>query len=373
MNTKVIILAVAIVVLIHLLFFAFIIFPHRNKTATVTATENTTQQETTAPETQQPTAPPSPAPPSPAPPSPATPAPAVATPQPHVLPKLEPYSPSFFRKDLREPTGPVAQTIKAVPVKAGCVVDLDTRTVFWEQNPDEPLSIASVSKMMTAYLAIRKLYESNGAITLETPIRVTRDAARIGGREVWLDPKETFTFEEILKCVLVHSANDAAYLLAEFCADGSIPAFLADMNAVSQSLGCDKFHFVNTNGLTEKDGTENSASAIQLAYLSEHLIRIPEIMRWTGVKTDHLRENDEAFIKRNKGQPTMLSSSNGLLGTCKGCNGMKTGYTTKSGFCIVATCERSNRRIAAVILGAKNAKERDKLARSLIDWAYTLR
>ena len=293
--------------------------------------------------------------------------------QPHTLPNIEPYSPSFFRKDLRELTGAAAQTAQAIPAKAGCVVDLDTRTVLWELNPDEQLSIASVSKMMTAYLAIRRLYESNGAITLETPIRVTRDAARIGGREVWLDPKETFTFEEILKCVLVHSANDAAYLLAEYCGDGSVPTFLADMNDLSKKIGCDKFHFVNSNGLTEKDGTENSASAIQLAYLSEHLIRIPEIMKWTGVKTDHLRENDEAFIKRNKGQPTMLSSSNGLLGTCKGCNGMKTGYTVKSGFCIVATCERSNRHLAVVLLGCKNAKERDKLARALFDWAYALR
>ncbi len=364
MNTKFIAVAVAIVVLVHVLFFAFIILPNRSKDK-VTQPQQPEQVETQpADVTPQPTPPPA---------STEQPAQVAPAPLPHVLPKIEPYSPAFFKKDIRELTGPVAQTIKAVPVKAGCVVDLDSRTAFWEQNPDEQLSIASVSKMMTAYLAIRKLYESNGAITLETPIKVTRDAARIGGREVWLDPKETFTFEEILKCVLVHSANDAAYLLAEFCADGSIPAFLADMNDVSKSLGCDKFHFVNTNGLTEKDGTENSASAIQLAYLSEHLIRIPEIMRWTGVKTDHLRENDEAFIKRNKGQPTMLSSSNGLLGSCKGCNGMKTGYTTKSGFCIVATCERSNRRIAVVILGAKNAKERDKPARALIDWAYTLR
>ena len=144
------------------------------------------------------------------------------------------------------------------------------------------------------------------------------------------------------------------------------------MNEQAKAMGCNSMVFLNTNGLPENKGKEqNLACALELAYLSLHLLNIPEIMKWTGVKKEYLRENDEAFIKRNKGGATMLSSSNTLLGRCPGVNGMKTGYTDKAGYCVVITCERNKRRIGVVILSSPTAKERDALAASLVEWAYT--
>ena len=371
MKLKPIIIIAAIVVVIHLLLFCFLVLPHQRKPPVAPQNDVTSPQETPSPTVSQPS--------SDVPANngqaPSTPAPssqtrvAVPSEQPVAMPQLPPFSADFFTKDLR----PLPQKISSkVKCTAGCVIDLDTRRVFWELSPSTPYPIASITKMMTAYLAIKTLRESNGAITLQTPIKVSVNASHIGGRRVWLDPKETFTFDELLKCVLVHSANDAAYLLGEFCAGGSAPAFVAMMNEQAKTLGCNSMVFLNTNGLPENGGKDqNKASALELAYLSLHLLNIPEIMKWTGVKKEYLRENDEAFIKRNKGGATMLSSSNTLLGRCPGVNGMKTGYTDKAGYCVVITCERNKRHIGVVILSCSTAKERDALAISLVEWAYT--
>ncbi|MBQ6474062.1 MAG: D-alanyl-D-alanine carboxypeptidase [Victivallales bacterium] len=364
MKLKPIIIIASIVVIIHLLLFCFLVLPHQRKNQEPEPDAPTAKTEVTnAPA-------PSPAAPGPAEPSVPT-SPGVATPeaQPAEMPRLPLYSPEFFTRDLR----PLPQKIASkVNCRSGCVIDLDTRRLFWELSPTTPYPIASVTKMMTAYLAVKTMRESNGAITLQTPVKVSVNASHIGGRRVWLDPKETFTFDELLKCVLVHSANDAAYLLGEFCAGGSAPAFVAQMNEQAKAMGCNSMVFLNTNGLPENKGKDqNLACALELAYLSLHLLNIPEIMKWTGVKKEYLRENDEAFIKRNKGGATMLSSSNTLLGRCPGVNGMKTGYTDKAGYCVVITCERNNRRMGVVILSSPTAKERDALATALVEWAYT--
>jgi len=231
--------------------------------------------------------------------------------------------------------------------------------------------MASITKMMTAFVAIQKMKASNSAITLETPIKVTKNASGIGGREVWLDPRETFTFDEILKCMLVHSANDAAYLMAEFNSDTE-QAFVGEMNAKAAALGCASLSFHNAHGLSLKKGVNNTGAPAELAYLAEILLDIPEITKWSGVRIEYLRENDENFKKRNKGQATMLSSSNSLLGSCKGVNGMKTGFTNDSGFCIVATCERDARKTVVVIMGCEDKKSRDKLAKAMFDWIYSI-
>ena len=284
---------------------------------------------------------------------------------------VEPYSESFFTYASKTVPADVQKIIATSKVKAGIAVDLDSREVYWSLNPNTAYPMASVTKMMTALVAVRKMLCSNGAITLETPIKVTRAASGIGGRQVWLDPKETFTFDEILKCVLVHSANDCAYLLGEFMGNGDISSFIGDMNRQARELGCTHFHFINSHGLTEKAiKDENSGSPAELAYLASVLLRIPQIMKWTGVRTEYLRENDEAFKKRNKGQATMLSTSNSLLGSVPGVNGMKTGYTDNAGFCIVITCVRDEKHTCVVLMGCPDRKQRDALGKALINWLY---
>ena len=141
------------------------------------------------------------------------------------------------------------------------------------------------------------------------------------------------------------------------------------MNKEAASIGCNSLKYYNANGLPTANGKENMGSPIELAYLSLHLMKYPEIMKWTGVKVEYLRENDAAFIKRNGGA-TMLTSSNKLLGKCRGVNGMKTGFTDNAGFCIVITCVRNDKHTCVVLMGCNNRKTRDALGTALINWLY---
>ncbi|MBR4221783.1 MAG: serine hydrolase, partial [Victivallales bacterium] len=212
MNIKSLLTGAAVITIIYIIvFFVFIKgCDKKEKIVEETAVEETTpqQQEQPVEETTQPqeTAPTDP------------------------LYGVEPYSDEFFTYTTKNIPADVQRAITASNVKAGIAVNLDSREVCWALNPNTAYPMASVTKMMTALVAVRKMLCSNGAITLESPIKVTRAASLIGGRQVWLDPKETFTFDEILKCVLVHSANDCAYLLGEFMGNGDINSFIHDMN-----------------------------------------------------------------------------------------------------------------------------------------------
>jgi len=291
---------------------------------------------------------------------------------PAALPSWAPFNDSYYHAARVTLPGNIGKL--AAQCSAGIALDVDTRIAYWAKDPYTARPIASITKMMTALLAVERMRKSNGGITPDTMIQVTRQSALIGGRQVWLDPKESFTFTELLKCILVHSANDCAYLMGEFMGNGNISSFVADMNKRAAELGCKRFVFYNTHGLTEETGNgrkDNLAAPVELAYLASLLLDVPEIMRWTGIKTEWLRENDEAYKKRNKGQATMLSSANSLLGNCPGVNGMKTGFTNNAGSCIVITCERNGRRVAVVLLGCRDRKVRDQLGRSLLDFVYS--
>jgi D-alanyl-D-alanine carboxypeptidase len=159
--------------------------------------------------------------------------------------------------------------------------------------------------------------------------------------------------------VLIRSANDCAYLLGEFLG-GSESVFVARMNERAKELGCRQFIFYNTHGLPD-NGRENLGSPAELAFLAGVLMDIPEIVRWTTVRRDAIREDRKIFY---------LDTTNSLLGRCPGVNGMKTGMTNKAGHCITVTCERDGRRLVVVVMGAANGKSRDALARDLLEWGY---
>ncbi|MGI5925101.1 MAG: D-alanyl-D-alanine carboxypeptidase family protein [Lentisphaeria bacterium] len=268
-----------------------------------------------------------------------------------------PYAPDYFTVSSR----PLPKTIekRTGEISAGAVVDLTSRTVYWGKHLLQAYPMASMTKMMTALLVVETLHESEGRLSLETPVRVTVAASKIGGRQVWLDPRESLTIDELLKCVLIRSANDCAYLLGEFLG-GSESVFVARMNERAKELGCRQFIFYNTHGLPD-NGRENLGSPAELAFLAGVLMDIPEIVRWTTVRRDAIREDRKIFY---------LDTTNSLLGRCPGVNGMKTGMTNKAGHCITVTCERDGRRLVVVVMGAANGKSRDALARDLLEWGY---
>jgi D-alanyl-D-alanine carboxypeptidase (penicillin-binding protein 5/6) len=271
------------------------------------------------------------------------------------------YRPSFYTDAL----APLPAGIQAAArdCKAGVVVDWSARTVLWKKADETATPIASLTKMMTVLMVMEAL-EKDPQLTLKTPVRVTKQASGIGGREVWLDTHETFTIDELLKCTLIFSANDAAYLLGQFLAGGDMRTFVSRMNRRAKELGMTHFTFHNPNGLPEgAKRLENTGCVREISYLAGRLLEYPDVLKWSGTRVEHLESP-------RRSPPTLLTTTNKLLGHVRGVNGMKTGYTDAAGWCMAATCNRDGRVVIVVLVGCSDSKARNALATQLIGWAY---
>jgi len=251
---------------------------------------------------------------------------------------------------------------KVADCRTGVVVDWSRRTILWGKEETKDVPIASLTKMMTTLLLMEALHDGSG-LTLDTKVAVTRESASVGGRQVWLDPRESFSLQDLLRCMLIHSANDAAYLVGQKVA-GSEKVFVARMNQRAAALGLRTLAFHNAHGLPEGAGRdENMGSALDLAYLAGRLLAYDDVVEWSATRLSYLQP-------RVDGKKTQLLNTNKLIGRVPGVNGMKTGYTSKSGYCLTATCERGDRKIIAVVTGCTRATDRDKLAADLLEWGY---
>ncbi|MEG1788923.1 MAG: D-alanyl-D-alanine carboxypeptidase family protein [Kiritimatiellia bacterium] len=249
-----------------------------------------------------------------------------------------------------------------LPKEAGCatgiIVDPMTRKVLWAKAADKAVPIASMTKMMTLLLAEEAI--AAGKVTLATEIAVTPEASKIGGSQVWLDPRETFTLGELLKAVAIKSANDAAYLVGEFLGQGDADAFVARMNARAQAIGMVRTTFYDAHGLGDASKRNNSASAHDMVLLGERLIAFPNALRLSSTPMDSFR-----------GGKTELKNHNNLVfQRVPGVDGLKTGYTKASGFCVTLSCRRNGRRLLACVTGFTSAKDRDTFCKALLNWGY---
>jgi D-alanyl-D-alanine carboxypeptidase (penicillin-binding protein 5/6) len=302
--------------------------------------------------------------PRPAPPTtPTPPAAPLATPlltPPPAGQALAPYSTTFFAKAVR----PLPRQLEAAAAacRTGVVIDWSARKQLWGKAETRTVPIASLTKMMTVLVLVQDL-ETRTDLDLTTPIPVTREAALVGGRQVWLDPRETFPLQDIMRCALIHSANDAAFLLAQRVS-GSESAFVKRMQERATLLGVTGLAFHNAHGLPEgPTQRENTGCAIELAYLAGRLLQYPQVLEWTGTRLSYLEP-------RLDGKKTQLLNTNRLVGRVRGVNGMKTGFTDKAGYCLVATCDRARRQVIVAVTGCARSAERDDLATGLIEWAY---
>lgn len=247
--------------------------------------------------------------------------------------------------------------------KTGILVDLNTREVIWSKKPKEPVPIASMTKMMTLLLIMEGM-QKDPKISLDTMVQVTRESSKIGGSQAWLDPKEQFSIRELLRTIVVHSANDSSYLLAQYFGGGDAETFVNMMNERAKELNLVGAYFSNPDGLPEKNAAnENKASAEDMAFLAEKLLQYPIITEFAQLKSIVFRPDSPKPI-------TFVNTNKLIRWDVKGVNGMKTGYTARAGFCITVTCERDGRRLVAVATGFKTSKERDKFVRQLLDWGY---
>jgi len=250
--------------------------------------------------------------------------------------------------------------IRTDDVGSGLLYDFTHHRVLWEKNSEEPVRIASMTKMMTALLAFED-EESRDDLSMDTVIQVTNAAFRMGGSQVWLDPRESFTLEELLITVMVKSANDSSYLIGEYLENGSMEQFVNRMNERAAELKMNSTHFFNAHGLPEGN-TGNTASCEDLVRMAVALMRFDKALEWASIPTYDFRADTD--------KPTILANHNRLVLTTNGVDGLKTGYTKGAGYCVTATCLREGRRLIAVTTGFKSSKRRDAFTKELIDWGY---
>lgn len=242
-----------------------------------------------------------------------------------------------------------------VDAKSAVLMEATTGTILFAQNENEALPPASVTKIMTLLLVMEAIEE--GRIALEDTVLISKNAASMGGSQVFMKEGEEFTVNELLKCCVIASANDAAVALAEYVC-GSESVFISRMNEKARELGLTSTKFENATGLDDTTVT-HLTSAKDIAVMSRALIKHEKILEYSRLWQDSIR--DGAFI---------LTNTNRLVRFYKGCTGLKTGSTEKAGYCVSVTAERDGLSIICVVMGADSRDERNAIATSLMDYGF---
>lgn len=248
-----------------------------------------------------------------------------------------------------------AEFADEITAKSAVLMDAATGKVLFEYNADEALPPASVTKVMTLLLVFEAI--DSGALALTDTVTASENAASMGGTQIYLEPGERMSVEDLVKSVVISSANDAACALAEHIA-GSESAFVAKMNERARELGMNNTNFENTNGLDDT-AKNHVTSARDIAIMSRELMKHEKIFDYTTVWMDTVRNGEFG-----------LSNTNRLLRTYSGCTGLKTGSTSKAKFCISATAKRGDLSLIAVVMGSPTRDERNALAAKLLDFGF---
>ncbi len=248
---------------------------------------------------------------------------------------------------------PLQVTVNA---KACILMDANTGKVLTGKNEHEKLFPASVTKIMSLLLVCEAIDE--GRLTLDMEITCSESAAEKGGSQIWLEPGEVFTVNDLLKATVVYSANDACCLLGETIS-GSEEAFCELMNKRAKELGMENTLFVNCTGLDD-DTDDHKTTAYDIALMSKELLSHDIIRNYTNIWMDTLRNGTTQLVNTNK-----------LIRSYSGATGLKTGTTSKAGCCVSATAERDGLELIAVVLGADNSKDRFNGAKALLDWGFS--
>lgn len=243
-----------------------------------------------------------------------------------------------------------------VEAKSAVLMDAASGEILFLQNADASYSPASVTKIMTLLLVMEAVDE--GKISLADKVRISDYAASMGGSQVFLREGEELTVEELIKCAVIASANDASVALAELVA-GSEAAFVSMMNKRAGELSMNNTNFENVTGLDD-DTVDHKTSARDIAIMSRELISHKKILEYTSIWQDSIRNGEFT-----------LTNTNRLVRFYEGCNGLKTGSTSKAGYCMSATAKRGNMQLIAVVMGAESRDTRNSIARMLLDFGFS--
>ena len=251
-----------------------------------------------------------------------------------------------------ETVGPIGTQLD-INAKSCVLMDVDTGTVLYESESHLALPPASITKVMALLLVVEAI--ESGQLTLDTSLSASAHACSMGGSQIWLEPNELMTVDDLLKAAVIGSANDATVVLGEAVA-GSEEGFVAMMNQRAEQLGMKDTVFKNCTGL---DADGHLTSAFDIAVMSKELIKHDIIKKYSTVWMDSLRNGESQLVNTNK-----------LVRFYEGCTGLKTGTTSGARCCLSATAERDGLRLVAVVMGSSSSNDRFNGARKLLDYGF---
>ena len=254
-------------------------------------------------------------------------------------------------KDASSPAA-IVQTLD-IKAKSATLMEVNTGEILYEANCDEQLPPASITKIMSLLLVMEAI--DRGDITLDTVVTASDHACSMGGSQIWLEPGEDMTVDDLLKATVIASANDACVALGEFLA-GSEEGFVASMNQRARELGMNNTNFVNCTGL---DAEGHLTSAHDVAIMSAELIKHDLIKNYSTVWMDSLRDGKSELVNTNK-----------LVRFYDGTTGLKTGTTSTAKYCLAATAERDGLELAAVVMAGETSDDRFEGAKKLLDYGF---
>ena len=250
-------------------------------------------------------------------------------------------------------TDAVIGTQLDIKAKSAILIEVNTGKILYEANADEKLPPASITKIMSLLLVMEAI--DSGKMSVEDVITASEHACSMGGSQIWLEPGEAMTVDDLLKAAVIASANDATVALGEQIA-GSEEGFVAMMNARAKELGMTNTNFINATGL---DAEGHISSAHDVAIMSAELIKHDLIKNYSTVWMDSLRGGESELVNTNK-----------LVRFYEGTTGLKTGTTSGAGYCLSATAERNGLELVAVIMSGDTSNDRFNGAKKLLDYGF---
>ncbi len=242
--------------------------------------------------------------------------------------------------------------------KSAIIMEASTKKVLFEKDSKTAYAPASMTKIMTMLLVMEAL--DNKTISLTDQVTISKNAANMGGSQVYLEEGSVATVEELLTAVAIGSANDAAVALAEKLG-GTEENFVAMMNKRARELGCTTAVFKNPHGLDE-DG--HVISAYDMALIATELVKYEDILKITGTY--------ETTLTHQNGKSIWLVNTNSLIRFYSGLDGLKTGYTEKAGYCLTGTMKRNDMRLITVVMGAEEKEDRNTDTINMMEYAFSM-
>ena len=240
--------------------------------------------------------------------------------------------------------------------KSGLLMEISSGRIIYEKDINKRVSVASMTKMMGMVLVMEAL--EDGKISLEEKIVVSKNASDMGGSQIWLSVGESISIEDLIKGVMMASANDGIVALAERIG-GTEDNFVSMMNDKAKKMGLKNTNFVNPTGLDEDN---HYSSAYDMALIAKELLNHENILNYTSIYEDYLRKGTK--------NEYWLVNTNKLIKTYNGADGLKTGYTDNAGYCMAVTAKRNGMRLLAIVLGEENGKIRNLETKELLDYGY---